>query len=337
MTPSTATPTGYTPDVAPDSEVPARSAARLAGRFASPMLRFPAIGAAVGALVALVWAFLAPVYFYSSASILPETRSRLSGSLGGAAALLGAAAGGMLDGGTSPQFYAELFRSRSVLDYVTARRFAPAPGEAPRPLEELLIEDAPATPRRHELAVLKLRKLSSVGFDARTGIVSVGVYARSPELSRDVAQAFIDAVSEFDVRKRQTRARAEREFVERRLTEVRGQLRQAEVALRDFASGNRVVTFSPELRLSSERLQRDLTLKQEQYLATARQLEEARVNEVRDTPVFSVIDPPNVPAKKTLPKRSLILLAGLALGGLAGLLFAARSTISRAAAAALAP
>lgn len=299
------------------SPLPPRAKHSLLGSLWKRARRVAMSGLVFG-VVGVLWAVLSPVYFQSSASILPETRSRLGGQLSGSASmLLSGLSGGLLDGGTSPQFYAELFRSRSVLEFVLAESFRVDSSTAPKPLEAILIEKE-ASPRRHEDALLKLRKLTAVEFDSRTGIVTLSVYASSPTLARDVAAAFISAVSEFDVKKRQSRAKLERQFVESRFDEARAELRKAEDAVRVFETANRGWEQSPSLRTTMEQLRRESSIRQELYLATARQVQDARLQEVRDTPVFSVIDPPDLPARKALPKRSRLVLALMAFGVLLG-------------------
>jgi len=228
-----------------------------------------------------------------------------------------------LDAGTSPQFYAELFRSNSVLTEIVRSKFADSPDTNAREMEEILV-NRPPSPYRTELAVRKLRQLSDVSFDTRTGIVDIGVYARSPVLAKEVCDAFLAGVADFDLKKRQSKAKAERVFMEERYRAAGDDLRGAEEQLRSFYATNRSFENSPALRLAGERLQRDVTIRQELFLNIARQLEEARIQEVRDTPVFSIIDSPTIPTRRALPRRRQILLAGVVLGGLIGVGLATR-------------
>lgn len=276
-----------------------------------------AIGASTGAFLAAAWSFVAPSYYQSGATILPEARSRTP-ELGSAAELLGQFGGNLLQSSSGPQFYAELFRSRSVLTELVRTSFAPTAGAAPVPLESLLVPRRTTSAERTEAAIRRLRALSSVGFDTRTGLVSVDVYARSPHLAKQIADSLVSAVGRFDIERRQTRARAERRFVEHRVAELRNELREAEDSLRSFYSANRSFEQSPELRFVEARLQRDVSIRQEIYLAIARQLEDARINEVRDIPVFTVVDTATVPTRRSLPRRRMITLLGLVMGSVLG-------------------
>jgi uncharacterized protein involved in exopolysaccharide biosynthesis len=68
-------------------------------------------------------------------------------------------------------------------------------------------------------------------------------------------------------------------------------------------------------------LERDISLRQQVYTTLVQSFEQARIAEVRDTPVITVLQPPFLPARDP---RGLVLMAavGLALGGMAGLVLA---------------
>lgn len=74
----------------------------------------------------------------------------------------------------------------------------------------------------------------------------------------------------------------------------------------------------PELRQESERLQRDLKLKNGVYELLLHQYEMAKLAEVRDTRSFEVLDAAVVPTKKSRPSRAVVV----ATAALAGLLLA---------------
>jgi uncharacterized protein involved in exopolysaccharide biosynthesis len=58
------------------------------------------------------------------------------------------------------------------------------------------------------------------------------------------------------------------------------------------------------------------------YLTLRREYETARIQEVNDAPVITVVDPAVPPHKKSRPKRALLVLMALALAGLSGLFWA---------------
>jgi uncharacterized protein involved in exopolysaccharide biosynthesis len=67
-----------------------------------------------------------------------------------------------------------------------------------------------------------------------------------------------------------------------------------------------------------ERLSNNYNLAYNIYSELAKQLEQARIQVKEDTPVFTIIEPVSVPLVRSKPKRPMILIIWLFLGGIAG-------------------
>jgi uncharacterized protein involved in exopolysaccharide biosynthesis len=126
-------------------------------------------------------------------------------------------------------------------------------------------------------------------------------------------------LNDYNLQSLQSQAAAERRFTEARLDEARAALRGAEDALERFLEENRQYT-SPPLALERERIQRDVMLQQQIVMGLAQHYEDARIREVRNTPVITIVEEPALPVfpdpRGTL--RLLILsgvLSGVAASG----------------------
>jgi uncharacterized protein involved in exopolysaccharide biosynthesis len=157
----------------------------------------------------------------------------------------------------------------------------------------------------------KARKELDVRADDRTGTIAVGFSAADPVLAAAVLDTLLDAVNDFNLDKRQSRARLERQFAAARRDEARDTLASAEIALRDFHLSNRNYANDPNLVFQEGRLRRRVDLAQEQYLILASQYEEARMAEVRDLPVITVVDNPKPPIKPSGPRRKILLVTAV--------------------------
>ena len=102
----------------------------------------------------------------------------------------------------------------------------------------------------------------------------------------------------------------------------RPELRQAETAVRNFYERNRGWQEAPALVFEEAQLRRQVTVSQEVYLTLRREFETARIEEVNDTPVITVIDRAVAPQRKSWPKVGILAVLGLALGGIAGCVWA---------------
>ena len=210
----------------------------------------------------------------------------------------------------SPQFYADLLVSRTVMRDVLLTEYEVA---QPRPFRGTLVEyfriheDDPV--KRLARGLRRLHKIVEVTVSTKTGVVEFAVTTESPALSLRVAQRMLELVNDYNLRRRQSQARQEREFLEGRLTEVRRELSQAEDSLARFSRRNRRLADSPELQVEQERLQRQVTLRQQVYLTLAQNFEAAKLEEVRSTPLISVIDQPDVFVEPLLRHTLLKVLA----------------------------
>ncbi len=148
--------------------------------------------------------------------------------------------------------------------------------------------------------------------NAAIGVISLSAETRWPELSIDIVRAYLETINNFNTRRRSSTARLQREFVERRVDDAYVELQAREDALQSFHLRNRVIQDSPGLLARERALERQVTVSQEVYLALRRQLETARLEEVNDTPVITVIDRASLPGRKSSPHRKLIAIsAGL--------------------------
>jgi len=260
---------------------------------------------------------LTPRHYTSRATFVPQEPMVPQGIFSQLAAQYGF--GSLASGGeTSPQFYADLLRSTEILRQVVRHDFDPAtPEDSAGTLLryfDLEADESYATMK----AVEKLRDVLGVDVDRVSGVVRLEVHTKDPALSAAILQRMLDLVSDYNLRRRQSQARAEREFVERRLAEARVELAQAEERLAGFLRSNRRFEESPELTAEEARLQRELSLRQELFLSLSQNYESARIEEVRSTPVITVIDRPAdtiQPRRRgTIRKTALALIAGAFLG-----------------------
>jgi uncharacterized protein involved in exopolysaccharide biosynthesis len=151
--------------------------------------------------------------------------------------------------------------------------------------------------------------------DFQTNVVRLSVSLQYPELAASVANRFIQYLNDFNTQTRQSQGRERRKFVEQRITAAEAELRAVEQELRTFLERNRSWQQAPQLVFEEGRLRRQVDIRQEVYLTLNREYETARIEEVNDTPVITVIDPAVPPQERSKPRPMLLGLVALALGG----------------------
>ncbi len=266
-----------------------------------------------GTAVGIATAIAIPSEYTSSATFF----ARGSTSLNLPAALQGAAMSLGLERGSdySPKFYSDLLTSRPVLLSAILHDYQVPTGEGGRPENYLAIQGFTETPRARALesAMKHLAKRVAASADVRTNLITLSVRARSPQLSRDIADQLLKALDSLNVGFRQNQSRESREFYESRVLQSQRELDSAEGAVRNFLQTNRVVT-SPALQFELQRLQREAERKNAVYTIVVQQYEQARLQEARNVPTLTVLSTPFVPVKKSFPPRRLIVVLGAIVG-----------------------
>lgn len=271
----------------------------------------------ITALSALVFSLLLPRQYTVESRFVPEATGGQSARLAGLAAQFGVDIGGG-ENLESVDFYAELLESHDLLRSVVLTSFqvqTPSGGTRTGNLVELLEAKGDNEEVRTRNAVEELAELVVVRPDPAAKLVTLRTSAPWPSLAVAVNQRLLELLSEFNLERRQSRAAAERAFLESRVAEAEEDLRNAEAALERFLSENRRYAESPQLTFEYGRLERRVSLLQQLYVSLAQGYEQARVDEVRNTPVITIIDQPRGPARKTAPNVPMNVLLGLVLGG----------------------
>jgi uncharacterized protein involved in exopolysaccharide biosynthesis len=266
--------------------------------------------AVVAVGLALAAALAAPRTYTARTSFTTESRRGGGSQLAGLAAQFGI--GGAGDATGSPAFYLDLVQSPVVLGRVVDAVYTVSGGRRARYAQ--LVGVKGISPADERVAAMRdLSRRFSAALSPKTGVIKMTVTTRSPALSKAIADTLFAALNEFNLRRRQTQAGEERRFVERRLAEARADVREAEERQRAFLATNRIYQTSPELILQHDRLQREVQFRQSLLTTLASSYEAARVDEIRDTPVISVVEPPEVPPLPD-PRRpwALFILSGLA-------------------------
>ena len=270
---------------------------------------------AAAALTSVVVLLMRPSYA-ATASFVPEnpTESRLPSGLAGLASQFGVNLGA--EASRSPAFYADLLRSRQILSDVLGAKIADTQAGDSTTIYALYRITGSTAERRLDEGVKALRNRITVAVDQRTNVVRVTVEAPYPVAARDVLQLLLDRLADFNVHTRQSTAGERRKFIEGRVATAEQQLRTAEEALRAFYERNRQWQTSPQLRFQEQELNRQVAVQQELYLTLRREYEAARIEEVNNTPVLTLIDHPAVPGERIRPRRTITVIVLTLIAGL---------------------
>ncbi len=272
------------------------------------LLTLSALG---GALALGVLRLPATLRYRSEAVFTPQAVS--ASALRGLAAQFGLDAGAAAN--ESPFFYADLILTDAVFERVATMPVHAGSGSTEmRPLVEYYGFGKRDDHAAIEKAIEKLRRRVGASADRRTGMVRVSVEDASAEVAQDIGRLLLTEVDKFNSEGRRTRAREERRFIAGRLDTARVALLGAEVARREFQSANRNYRGSPSLSLENERLESMVSRQQQLVTNLDQAFEQARLEEVRDTPVITVLQSPRRSNKRAWGGFLFRVLAGAVLG-----------------------
>jgi uncharacterized protein involved in exopolysaccharide biosynthesis len=292
--------------------------------FANVVLRHRRLigGCALLATLVFVASALMESRSYST-RVLFTARGAKSGLLAGIAAQYGLSIVGS-DPSQSIELYEDLLTSRELLREVGRQQYQIHVGKQVKRgrLSELYGIHAGNRGVEADLAVDELRSHVYTNASHRTGMVTYFVSAPNPELAQQIAANMLTQLDLYNSRTRRSQATAERSFIEKQLDESRLALAAAEDQLRQFRDVNREYTSSAKLSLENERFDRQIAMRQQLYTALSQAYEQARIEEVRDIPAISIVEPPELPnAPDTAYGMRNILLGAIA-GVLIGIVLA---------------
>lgn len=270
----------------------------------------------VALLVAVYSLTLSPVYEATTTFLSEPGSDSRRASVSGLAQIatqLGLAS----SANTATRLYTTVLESRSLQEQVLQTRF-PDPTTATPADSATLFEIVGISGESHAERLENgrnwLSRVMSVTLDAPANVISVSVRHGDPGLAADIANALVSMVSRFNMETRQSNARELRRFVEERVTAAERELFEAEEALKSFLERNREYRGAPELEFQVQRLERQVTIKQEVVITLRRQYEDARIQEVNDTPIISVIDQAVPPQHRVSPRRKRMVILALFIG-----------------------
>jgi uncharacterized protein involved in exopolysaccharide biosynthesis len=251
-------------------------------------------------------------------SFMPDTRGP-NPSVTGLAAQFGIPVSSG-DPTQSPQFYLDLLTSDEILRSVALGSYQLPNAKGTGPQTLLQWYDLDPSPKSINKVIRTLRSHLSASLSLRTGVIKAFVSADNPQVAVQVANHLIGELNRFNRERRLSRAGVERGFAEIQLRDADAALRVAEDRLQSFLQNNREFRTSAGLSLQEDRLSRDVSMRQQLYTAAAQAFEQSKLDQIRDTPVITILEPARLPA--TSDPRGLLksTILGIFFGAILGVL-----------------
>ncbi|MFZ0453718.1 MAG: hypothetical protein WAM24_08190 [Ignavibacteriaceae bacterium] len=271
------------------------------------------INFSIAVLTLIILFFAVSLYYESTVTILPDygNKNTSLGQISDLAAMAGVKVGE----GAPTEIYQVLVTSESVLDPVIYKKYSTKEYKD----SVNLIQYFDITPDNSLSPELQKRKMFIKAFDRLskghlatdldriTKVLNIKVTMPESELSALVANNIVESLDHYIRTKRKSYASEQRFYIEKRLMQVKDSLTAAENKLKNFREENRLVA-SPALLLEQGRLLRNVDIQQAVFIELNKQLEIAKIDEIKETPVLNVKELAKDPIIKAGPKRGIIFI-----------------------------
>ncbi len=270
-------------------------------------------------IVSIVLALILPKQYTSITVILP------SGTVPGVFGLIGSfSSGGFMESGSSDEIssflFPELLSSFSLYSLVcntpvnsAIKRIKPE-SETIKDLEGWSVDS-----RGHKIFIAR----SKIKYSIEKGILVISYTTKNPVIAQFVLNAIVNALEELIKKNTVSNAVKKSGHLMNRKKELIEQLDESEDSLEKFISSHRNFARDPILKIKYNRYNSSVQIKHELLIYVQKQLEIAVLDSKGSAPVVKILDPPNLPTKKSGPKRSLILIFGTLIGFIISLIVVA--------------
>ena len=276
----------------------------------------------LGFLTALHVLFISQPVYVSSAKIMSSGGGSSPSQLQGLAAQFGVSVPGGSEG--AEWVYPDIIKSRTLARALLKRKFNTNEYGPQKSLLQILTY-GDEEPEIDPDILMKFGIKSYLGMidveqDQQTQIYTVTVSAFEPQFAADLCAALIEELDDHQRAYKTEQVKETRQFIEGRIVEVRKELEKTEEDLKIFRDRNRQIGSSPALLLEQQRLSRETAVLTGVFTTLKQQLEMTKIEEVKESALVQVLDPPEAPLYRDSPKRkrsvflSLILGFGLAVG-----------------------
>ena len=159
-----------------------------------------------------------------------------------------------------------------------------------------------------------LGQILSVEVDDQEGLVSIGVEFSDRKIAAQLAQAATDLLQTKIIAFKSKSARNNLQFVQGQFDAKRQEFEQIQDSIAMFKDQNLNITSSL-YQNQLTRLEAQFTVTSSVFQELAGQVEQAKIQVNKDTPIFMIIEPVSVPLKRSKPQRTMMVIIWTFLGG----------------------
>jgi len=167
--------------------------------------------------------------------------------------------------------------------------------------------------KKQDELIKDLQKRIGATLDKKSGVISISVKMQDPVVAATIVKYSQDYLTQYVVKYRTEKTKNDIIFLNDRLSEAKRRYDNALYAYSSYQDRNKSL-FLNIAKDEGKKMQYEVDLSYNLYAELAKQLEEAKIKVHRETPIFKVLEPAQIPVKKSEPKRSLMVIGFAFLG-----------------------
>lgn len=174
--------------------------------------------------------------------------------------------------------------------------FASDEDKEPKGFKRIGMLDNSQLTKAQEGVLLKMRKNIVVSVDKKTSVISVEVTDQDPVIAKQLTDNIISKLKDYITKYRTEKSREDLDYYEKLYREAQAEYFAAQQRYAAYVDANQGLVRQ-SVMTEQERLQNEMDLKYQLYNSCAQQVQVAKAQVQRETPVVTTIDPPSVPLK----------------------------------------
>ncbi len=175
------------------------------------------------------------------------------------------------------------------------------------PLETIRLD------KKQDDLIKELQKRVGATLDKKTGVISISAKMQDPVIAATIVRYAQDYLTKYVVNYRTEKTLKDIKFLGERVEEAKRRYDNALFAYSSYQDRNKAL-FLNIAKDEGKKLQYEVDLSYNLYSELVKQLEESKIKIHRETPIFKVLEPAQIPVKKSEPKRSVMVLGFAFLG-----------------------
>lgn len=171
--------------------------------------------------------------------------------------------------------------------------------------------------KAEDKAVEIVSKSVSISVNEKQGYLTITSNMPEALAAAQVGQRVLELLQKYVTEFKIQKAKAQYDFIKGRYDEAKATYDTLQEAYAHYQDGNRTLT-SAVAQVRGSQLKSKYDLANSLFSELSKQLMQAEIKVKEDTPVFTIVEPIEVPTKKNKPKRASILIMWTFLGAILG-------------------